>query len=199
MVDGDGDVGATSGAEGSFRAGFAGRYVPGRRFPSQRGVPAELRVRILDDDGNGQDQFQISVRPLRYVRLVLAAGASFECQCEIYSWDAANMERFCGAPELRWVLESAGDAVFADEAEGAELERGGLVGPGRFLRSDENLRVDGERRSGSFELSGGGAVESRRLGGRKRRFAGSDSVGKRHGVVFSTENRGAVVCVLAEE
>src|SRR5258708_13198060 len=108
------------------------------------------------------------------------------------------MERFCGELELRWVLESAGDAVFADEAESAELERGGLVGPGRFLRSDENLRVDGERRPRSLELSGGGAVESRRVGGGKRPFAGDDSVWKRHGVIFFAKDLGPLVCTLAQ-
>src|SRR5216684_1379846 len=199
MADSDGHARAASSAEGGFRAGFSGGHVSGRRLPPQRRVPAELRIRILDDDGDGQNQFQICVRPLRYLRLVFAAGSACERQCEIYSRDAADVERFCEAPELRRVLEGAGNAVFADQAESAELECGGLVGPGRFLWPDENLRDFGERRPGSFELLGGGTVESRRMGRRARRFAGSDSLWQRYGAVFSAEDRGAVVCVLAEE
>ena len=78
-------------------------------------------------------------------------------------------------------------------AQGAQPERGRLVGPGGFLRPAEDLRAVRKERSAPPELPGGRPVEPRRLGahGRQQAWATSRSTGppastsrrrsKRHG------------------
>ena len=112
-----------------------------------------------------ENQLRISIRPLRHLRVVSAPGRALQRQREIFSRQAAHLERFRRPSELRRLLEEAGvRAVPRDEATGAQSECGGLVGSGRFLRPDEDLRTVRKERSRSSELSGGGPVESRRLG-----------------------------------
>ena len=56
----DGDARSASGAQGRVAAGVAGRHVPRRRFPSQRRVPAELRLRVRGDDGDDEGDLRRS-------------------------------------------------------------------------------------------------------------------------------------------
>ena len=56
LADRDGHARSAPRAQGRFRAGFAGRHVPGRRLPSQRRFPPELRLRVrLGHDGDLED------------------------------------------------------------------------------------------------------------------------------------------------
>ena len=74
LADRDGDDRSAPGAEGRLRAGVAGRHVPGRRLPSQRRLPPELRLRIRGHDGNRQEEFPFPVRQARHLRMVPAPG-----------------------------------------------------------------------------------------------------------------------------
>ena len=74
---------AASGAEGDLAAGVAGRHVDGRRLPSQRRVPTELRLRVRRDDGKRQGRAAVLVRSLRHVRLVPESRAAREHQREV--------------------------------------------------------------------------------------------------------------------
>ena len=69
-----GDARPASGAQGGVAAGLAGRHVPGRRLPSQRRLPAELRLRVRHDDGGVQGVLAVRVRPARHLQLVPLAG-----------------------------------------------------------------------------------------------------------------------------
>src|SRR5580693_4940341 len=107
---------------------------------------------------------------------------------KLHSRDAAHLERFCHASELRRLLETAGHALSADEAKGPESQCGGLVGPGRCLRADEDLRTPREKRSGSLELSCCRAVESWRLGAQLRPVPRAYFLWQRHLPLFPPKN-----------
>src|ERR1700756_4595072 len=72
-----------------------------------------------------------------------------------------------------------------------------MVGPGGFLRPDDDLRAPGKIRREKLQLSGCRPVESRRLGGRFWQIAGRNPVSQRYRRLFLPENRSAVVCLLA--
>src|SRR6202012_633963 len=112
---------------------------------------------------------------------------------EIYSRLDSDVDELRHASELRRVLEIAIDADRPDEADRSKFKCRGLVGPGRLLRADEDLRDSGKERPESSELLGCWAVESRRLGARQRQFARRDSVWQRHGRLLPPENRSAMV------
>ncbi len=69
----DGDARSASGAQGGVSARVASRHVHRRRLPSQRRVPAELRLRVRDDDGDHQGDVRVQVRSAGHVRLVSQA------------------------------------------------------------------------------------------------------------------------------
>ena len=71
------------GAQGDLAAGLAGRHVAGRRLPSQRRVPPELRLRVRRDDGERQGRAAVRVRPLRHLRLVPEARPARQRQREV--------------------------------------------------------------------------------------------------------------------
>src|SRR5277367_5057946 len=98
--------------------------------------------------------------------MVSRAGPALECEQVVFSRNAADVERFRGASERRRVLAKAGvRSIFQGfDARGAEPERGGMVGPGRFLRPDEGVRASREERCEAQQLFDGGAVESWRMG-----------------------------------
>ncbi len=62
LADGDGDARSASGREGRVAAGLARGHVPRRRLPPQRGLPAELRLRVRGHDGNIQGKRLLPVR-----------------------------------------------------------------------------------------------------------------------------------------
>src|SRR5580658_3837561 len=103
---------------------------------------------------------------------------------KLHSRDAAHLEGFCLASQLRHLLETAGHDVSPDQAKSAESQCGGLVGPGRCLRADEDLRTPREKRSGSLELSGCRAVESWRLGSQLRQVPGAYFLRQRYLLLF---------------
>src|SRR6185437_5568031 len=200
LADGDRAAGAASGAEGGFGTSVTCGYVFGRRFPPQRRVPAELRIRICGDDGNGENEFHFSLRQIRHVRMVSGAGAAIERGQELFAWRAAHVGRLRQPSELRQFLAKAGVlSLFEGYAfDGAGFERGGVVGSGGFLRAGENLRDAGKARHRSSELSGGWAVESWRMGAQRWRKSGPDQIRKRDEQIFSRECTGDVVRALAE-
>src|ERR1039458_5713326 len=138
-----------------------------------RRVPAQLWVRVCRAAGNIQrDQHQLRVRPRRHLSVVSHSGRAAECRSELLSWQDTHLERLRQPPELRPVLAEAGVRAVHWcrhwRSEGPESERGGLVGPGRFLRSGEDLRALRKERSRSSELPGGRPLESWRLGAPRR-------------------------------
>jgi len=96
--------------------------------------------------------------------MVLRLGRFEPAQREIHSWTLPTWERFLKHPNTTR-SGGAGDA-YLRPAQGAELERGGLVGPGGRLWSDENLR-DFVRRDPDHLNYLAAGVESRRLGRRR--------------------------------
>src|SRR5437660_1053394 len=95
--------------------------------------------------------------------MVRGAGGARQLQQELWPRKAAHMERLCGASELRRVLAEAGRHALPGYSESAKSQRCRLVGPGRFLRSHEDLRDAGEEGHQPHELRGCGAVEPRWL------------------------------------
>src|SRR5579864_1731931 len=114
--------------------------------------------------------------------MVFGAGAAWERGQELFARRAAHVGRLRQPSELRQFFAKAGVlSVFEGYAfDGAEFERGGLVGSGGFLWAGEDLRDAGKTRYRPFELSGGGAVESRRMGAQRWRKPGPDQIRERH-------------------
>src|SRR5579863_7162928 len=112
--------------------------------------------------------------------MVSPARRSLQRRQELRSRDAAHLEGFCGSSELRRLLETRSHALYPDQTKGSESKRGGLVGSGGCLRSDEDLRTPREKRSRSFELSCRRPVESRRLGTRLGQVAWRHSFWQRY-------------------
>src|SRR5580704_19194953 len=140
MADRDGHDRSASRAKGRFRASIARRHVPGRRFPSQWRVPFELWPGIFRAHGNIQTERGFRFRPLRYLRLVFAPGPNSKFQQELRTREAANLERLRGASQLRRILAAPSRDAVSETSQSAKSQRGGLVGPGRFLRAVEDLR-----------------------------------------------------------
>src|ERR1700745_3221264 len=95
---------------------------------------------------------------------------SFERQQKLSPRRGSDLGKFHRTSKLRRVLEGASDAVCPHKTEGTQSQRSRLVGPGRRLRSDENLRNHREERSRAHELSRRRTLESRRLGSRSWKF-----------------------------
>ena len=85
LADGHGPAGAAPRAQGRVAPGVAGRHVPGRRLPPQRGVPAQLRLRVRRADGDLEGERALQVRPPRHVRVVSPPGAALERECAVTS------------------------------------------------------------------------------------------------------------------
>ena len=116
LAHGDGAARPAPGAEGRVAAGVAGRHVPRRRLPPQRRVPAQLRLRVRRHDGDGQEQLQLQVRPLRHLRVVSETRRAVERQPEVLQGQDADVERLRRPPELRRLLEEAVARTAADAA-----------------------------------------------------------------------------------
>src|SRR5581483_1934370 len=193
----DGDGKSASGAEGGLRTGVHGRHVAGRRLLSQRSIPAELWIRVHRAAGDVERELQLSVRPIRHLRVLLADGRAFQRELEVFSREDSDVERVCGASELQRVLEAARGGVHAEKRDGAEPERRRLVGPGRPVRATDDVRAAGKDGHQASELSGGRAVESRRMGARSGKLARRNSLRQRYGGLFPREGGSAVVRLLA--
>ena len=102
MAHRDGADGAASRAQGRQRAGFARGYVPGRRLSSQRGVPAELRIRIRVAHGNRQDPVSFRSAYFRHLRVVPFAGTAFSDRSTVFSRRKADLEQFRQSSQLRY-------------------------------------------------------------------------------------------------
>ena len=80
--------------------------------------------------------------------------------------EAAHVDRFRRASELRRVLAAAGDAAVPHARHRADAQRRRLVGPGRLLRTGHDLPRAREARPGEPELPRRRSVAARRLGRR---------------------------------
>ena len=154
---------AAPGAEGDFSAGLASRHVAGRRLPSQRRVALELRLRIRRDDGERQGRPAVPVRSLRHVRLVSGSRPAGQREPAVPAREDSHLERLRRPSRLRRVLETPDDGAAPAEREGADAERGRLVGPGGLLRPAGHLRGAREARLRRHELPGRRALEPRRM------------------------------------
>src|SRR5580700_864444 len=120
--------------------------------------------------------------------MVFAPRPAIQRRQELHPRRPAHVERFRHASELRRLLEARGYALHSDETKSAESQCGGLVGPGRRLRADEDLRTPREKRSGSLELSRCRAVESWRLGSQLGQVTRADFLWQRHLPLFPPKN-----------
>src|SRR5215471_9403488 len=98
------------------------------------------------------------------------------------------MERFREPPGLRRVLEAAGSGPDTGPGNGADTERGWLVGPGRLLRTAEDLRGTGKARQEESELPGGGPLESWRMVARRWAQTGPRRFRQRYRGVLQEEH-----------
>src|ERR1039458_5615002 len=73
------------------------------------------------------------------------------------------MDGLHASSQLRHLLAAAGFCSLSECGEAAHHPRGGLVGPGGFLRAAEDLRTDGAARRGAAQLFRRGPLEPRRL------------------------------------
>ena len=87
---------------------------------------------------------------------------------------------------------------YLTQATVPNLNVAGWWGSGRFLWAVEDLRDAREIGPGASELSGGGALESRRLGAGHGPVSGKDRLRKRHQQVFSREGSSALVRLLVK-
>ena len=92
------------------------------------------------------DQSSGAHRHLRHLRVVSEARTAGERQRQVLPRQAPDLERLRQSSGLRRVLEAAGVRAVADAGDRADAERGRLVGPGRLLRSAEDLRAAREAR-----------------------------------------------------
>src|SRR5690348_18312373 len=112
--------------------------------------------------------------------MVFAAWRSFKRQQELHSRDASHLERLHCASKLRLVLEAASRAFHSDAAQSAESQRCWLVGAGRLLRPDEDLRSPGESRSRLTQLYRRWPLQSGQMGPRRGELAWTYSFCSRH-------------------
>src|ERR1022692_2802493 len=179
---------------GAFRLSYGFEYAA---------LHAQLWVRVCRAAGNIQrDQHQLRVRPRRHLSVVSHSGRAAECRSEQLSWQDTHLERLRQPPELRPVLAEAGVRAVHWcrhwSSEGPESERGRLVGPGRFLRSGEDLRAVRKERPRSSELPGGRPLESWRLGAPRRQQTWRDFFRQQHQQILPHAHRSALVRLLAE-
>ena len=137
-------------------------------------------------------------RSLRHLRLVSRARSAVERQSPLLPRVAADLERFRPPSRLRRVLETAGVCAVAEPRHGADAQRRRLVGSGRLLRADQDLRAARETRHEEGELSRRRPVESRRLVARHRPHAGPHRFRQRHRDTLPPQRDGDVPRALPE-
>src|ERR1039457_4309732 len=106
------------------------------------------------------------------------------------------MDGLHASSQLRHLLAAAGFCSLSECGEAAHHPRGGLVGPGGFLRAAEDLRTDGAARRGTAQLLRGGPLEPQWLE-RQREEARRHRFRQRYGGVLPGEDLSAVVRSLA--
>src|SRR5213595_1132662 len=93
--------------------------------------------------------------------MVFKSGAALEHQCEIPARENSLLEFDDGASGLRRLLETRGVGAATARFDGAEPERGGILGPGRSVGAVADFPSRGGARPGAHELHGGGAMVPR--------------------------------------
>ena len=101
---------------------------------------------------SGKDVEQFAFDTLRHVRLVPVPRPARQREQEISPREDPDLERLRGAPRLRRILEAPDDGAAPHGGEGADAERGRLVGPGGLLRPDPDLRGAREARCPASQL-----------------------------------------------
>src|SRR6185369_16772359 len=92
--------------------------------------------------------------------MVFETGPTRECGYELFQRQAANLDQLHYSARLQRVLETPGVCAVAQQGHGADPERRRLVGSGRLLWSDQDLRAARASRHGETELSGRWSMES---------------------------------------
>src|SRR5882762_629427 len=100
--------------------------------------------------------------------MVFEPGAALEHQREIPARENSLLEFDDGAPGLRRLLEKRGVGTATARFDGAEPERGGILGPGRSVGAVADFSSRGARRPGAHELHGGGPVVPRAVADAER-------------------------------
>src|SRR5256885_13653146 len=88
--------------------------------------------------------------------MVFKSGAALEHQCEIPAREDSVLEFDDGASGLRRLLETRGVGAATARFDGAEPERGGILGPGRSVGAVADFPPRGGARPGAHKLHGGG-------------------------------------------
>ena len=128
----------------------------------------------------------------------LELGPLVERQSPLLPRVAADLERLRPPSRLRRVLEAAGVCAVAEPRHGADAQRRRLVGSGRFLRADQDLRAAREARHQEGELSRRRALEPRRLVARHRPHARPHRLRQRHRDALPPQRDGDVPRALPE-
>src|SRR2546430_17554827 len=88
--------------------------------------------------------------------MVFKSGAALEHQREIPARENSLLEFDDGASGLRRLLETRGVGAATARFDGAEPERGGILGPGRSGGAVADFSSRGGARPGAPKLHGGG-------------------------------------------
>ena len=144
------------------------------------------------------ENYRLRVRPRGYLRLVSRARRAVERGREVLSRKSADLDRFHrGIPNYDAFWQRQAFAPYLTAVKVPILTRGGLVGPGGFLRTAEDLRIVGAARYRAAQLFRRGPVESRRLERATGRNWAPIDFGSDTGGALSAKDLSAVVRSLA--
>ena len=109
-----------------------------------------------------------------------ALGPLANVNAQLPAREDSHLERLRRASRLRRVLEAPDDGAAPAGREGADAERGGLVGPGGLLRAGPHLRGARAARHGGHELPGRRARGITAAGRGTGDALGADHLRQRH-------------------
>ena len=128
----------------------------------------------------------------------LALGPLSNVEREVLPRQDPDLERLRRAPELRRVLEAADDGAAPARGQGADAQRGRLVGPGGLLRPAHDLRGAREARPRNRNFLVVGPWNHGGWGGRPGDKLGAIAFDSATGEVLPRPGPGAVVRLLPQ-
>src|ERR1051325_8467297 len=100
--------------------------------------------------------------------MVFKTRSARERGSKVFPGQDSNLDRLRQRTRLHRVLETPGIRAVAQSCYGADVERRRLVGPGRFLWSNQDLRAARTSRHSKTKLSRRWTMEPRRLVAQRR-------------------------------
>ena len=126
-------------------------------------------------DGDGQDQFSVSIRPLRHLRLVSGARAACECQrASILHGKLPTWNDFVAHPNYDEFWRKQAVQRLPEEITVPDLNVAGWWDQEDFYRAAKDLRALEKHDTRALELLRRRTLEPRRLGERAGKHTGQD-------------------------